>query len=296
MVKGAKSVIGGLIDVVKGVFGKIKDIVGGFIKKAWQWGKDLMKGKMTIELTDVNTGETETVYEENLVTDAVQGQLANLMIGVGKGRLNTFSGKVICGECGGVYGRKVWHSNDKYRRMIWRCNDKYVGSRGIRCHSPHFTEEELQTKFIKALSKMKGMRDNLIEDMQILKETATNTQGMVKERDQLGQQMEQMLDLIEQGVVDNSMRTSDQQAYEGQYNTLVGQYEDMKARYDEVSERIIHAETLALQIDDTIGTLRNLGDVTEFDETLWGSLVESMTIIGKEEVVLRLRGGVEVRA
>lgn len=38
---------------------------------------------------------------------------------------NHFSAKVICGDCGGYYGRKVYHSNSKYRYMVWRCNRKY---------------------------------------------------------------------------------------------------------------------------------------------------------------------------
>ncbi len=29
-----------------------------------------------------------------------------------------FSGKIRCGCCGGWYGSKVWHSNDKYRKRF----------------------------------------------------------------------------------------------------------------------------------------------------------------------------------
>ena len=36
-----------------------------------------------------------------------------------------FSGKIICGDCGCVYGSKVWHSTDQYRRVIWQCNGKF---------------------------------------------------------------------------------------------------------------------------------------------------------------------------
>ena len=32
--------------------------------------------------------------------------------------VSIFSTKVQCAECGGWYGSKVWHSNDKYRRII----------------------------------------------------------------------------------------------------------------------------------------------------------------------------------
>ena len=36
---------------------------------------------------------------------------------------NPFAGRVICGSCGQMFGRKVWNSTDeKLRRIIWRCN------------------------------------------------------------------------------------------------------------------------------------------------------------------------------
>ena len=47
---------------------------------------------------------------------------------------NIFSGKIICGDCGGFYGSKVWNSNDKYRKVICLCNDKY--KHGTRCQTP----------------------------------------------------------------------------------------------------------------------------------------------------------------
>ena len=46
----------------------------------------------------------------------------------GRGRysgVSIFSGKIKCGECGGWFGAKVWHSTDKYRRVIYRCNNKF---------------------------------------------------------------------------------------------------------------------------------------------------------------------------
>ena len=36
-----------------------------------------------------------------------------------------FSGKIICGECGGIYGSKVWHSNTPNRVLVWQCNEKH---------------------------------------------------------------------------------------------------------------------------------------------------------------------------
>ena len=41
---------------------------------------------------------------------------------------NPFAGRVICGTCGRVFGRKVWNStSEKLRRIVWQCNGKYLG-------------------------------------------------------------------------------------------------------------------------------------------------------------------------
>ena len=48
--------------------------------------------------------------------------------------VSIFSGKIKCGECGGFFGAKAWHSTDKYRRVIYRCNKKYDGH---KCQTPH---------------------------------------------------------------------------------------------------------------------------------------------------------------
>jgi len=37
--------------------------------------------------------------------------------------VSIFSGKIKCGECGGSFGAKVWHSTDKYRRGICRFDE-----------------------------------------------------------------------------------------------------------------------------------------------------------------------------
>ena len=43
--------------------------------------------------------------------------------------VSIFSGKIKCGECGGYFGAKVWHSTDKYRRVIYcpaaHCNRRF---------------------------------------------------------------------------------------------------------------------------------------------------------------------------
>ena len=62
-----------------------------------------------------------------------------------------FAGRVICGTCGKVYGRKIWNSpNPKLRRVVWQCNNKYA-VKGVKgCDSRHIDEEVLYQAFVDA--------------------------------------------------------------------------------------------------------------------------------------------------
>ena len=68
---------------------------------------------------------------------------------------NPFAGRVICGECGQIFGRKVWNSTDeRLRRIIWRCNSKYVEKGKKGCLSRHIDDEVLYQAFINVFNTM----------------------------------------------------------------------------------------------------------------------------------------------
>lgn len=60
---------------------------------------------------------------------------------------NPFFGKIICGECGRVFGRKTW-SNKGTLRKVWQCNGRYE-VKGIQgCNNRHIEESALEQIFI----------------------------------------------------------------------------------------------------------------------------------------------------
>ena len=75
-----------------------------------------------------------------------------------------FTGKIICGDCNGFYGHRVWHSNEPCRKNIWLCNNKYDGN--TVCCPPKVTEEEIMAGFLNAvnecLSSITAMKAQLV--------------------------------------------------------------------------------------------------------------------------------------
>jgi hypothetical protein len=100
-------------------------------------GDAILQKRFTVDFltkkTKVNEGEVPQYYVENShpaiiapeVFDLVQSESKNENARTSSKRIGCFSGKIICGECGGLYGSKVWHSNSKYRRAVWQCNNKF---------------------------------------------------------------------------------------------------------------------------------------------------------------------------
>ncbi len=68
---------------------------------------------------------------------------------------NPFAGRVICGSCGRVFGRKVWNStSEKLRRIVWQCNGKYLAKGEKGCGSRHIDDGVLYQAFINVFNTM----------------------------------------------------------------------------------------------------------------------------------------------
>ncbi|EPR08092.1 recombinase zinc beta ribbon domain-containing protein [Ruminiclostridium papyrosolvens] len=62
---------------------------------------------------------------------------------------NTFMDRIICGCCGGVYGRKIWNSNDeRLKRTVWQCNNKYAVKGRKGCDNRHIDDEVLYMRYL----------------------------------------------------------------------------------------------------------------------------------------------------
>lgn len=216
----------------------------------------------------------------------------------GKGKrysgCSIFSSKIVCGECGGYYGSKVWHSNDKYRRIVWRCNHKYEG--GGKCETPHLTEDEIKEKFIRALKIVLDEKDEVIRNLQLLRETVSDTSVLEKQLEEAAEEVNILADMVHNVISENARYALDQDAYTERFNSLMGRYEAQKQKCQEIEERIATIRTNDKLMEGFIGTLADMdGAVTEFSDNLWGSLVDHITVFKDKSVTFTFKGGKETR-
>ena len=96
-------------------------------------GAALLQKKFTVNFLEKkmkkNEGEIPQYYVENshpAIIDHIDWEQVQLefarreALGRTYSSKSIFSSKLVCVDCGGFYGQKVWHSTSKYRRVI--CN------------------------------------------------------------------------------------------------------------------------------------------------------------------------------
>lgn len=249
-----------------------------------------------------NEGEVPQYYVENShpaiiepeVYDLVQVELKKRKsTGRMQSGLSPFSSRIICGECGGFYGSKVWHSTSKYRRTIWQCNHKYKG--GDKCQTPHLYEVAVQKAFVDALNQLYGDRERLIEDYGVIIQVLTDTSALDKEAKAQQDECDVVMELIRKCVEENSRTALNQDEYQTRYGALLTRYETAKNRLDEITEEKQARAAKRENISRFIADLERCGGLlTEFDESLWYETVETVTVYSENDVAVAFKDGSEV--
>ncbi len=249
----------------------------------------------------VNEGEVQQYYVENshpaIVTaemyDMVQQELARRkMAGRQHNGTSCFSGKVLCGCCGGVYGSKVWHSTDKYRRVIWQCNAKFKDRH--KCDTPHLSEEAIQQKFLGAFGQLLADRAFILEDTEAIMAQLTATEALEAEADALRDEMNITNELIRQAIVQNASMAIDQQEYEHRFSSLSERIVKDTARSNaiaaEIAQRNLKRDTMAAFAKAL------MADGTEFTPELWNALVDQAQVSPDGEIRFTFKNGAEIKA
>lgn len=101
-----------------------------------------------------------------------------------------FSGRIVCGDCGGFYGRKVWHAGSKYACTHWHCNNKF-GKRQY-CTTPTLKESDIEKAFVQAFNavfdRSAELKTNYATCLDLITDTSElerQKQGILKECEQI---------------------------------------------------------------------------------------------------------------
>ena len=253
-------------------------------------GNAILQKKYTVDFLTkkqkINEGEVPQVYVENShpaiispeVYEMVQAEIKRRQAQGGRhSSQHCFSGRLVCSECGGIYGSKVWQSNTKYRRIVWQCNKKF--SQGTRCKTPHLTDEDIKQLFVDTFNRFYTDRANLNEDYEEIIAILADTKALETKAKALTAECAVIWELLQKCVSDNAHTVQNQKAYNEKYDGLVKRHKTVKSQLDVVHDEIRSRAVKREGITRFLADLNKFGGPLEdFDESLWYATVDTVTI------------------
>lgn len=250
----------------------------------------------------VNNGEIQQYYVENNHPAIIEPEIFE-MVRIEKDRRLMLNGKysgtdiltsrIKCGECGGSYGAKVWHSSSKYKKVIYQCNRKYAGKE--KCTTPAIRADDVEERFVNVVNSLFENKDEIISNLEVVLDKIGSKKELTEEKDKLEKSLTEQVEKIQDLIEINSRVAQNQKKYKKEYDALIQEYEETKSKYEQLESEISRKAAKHQMLKDYINTLKKQNKPLEkFDGLMWGSLLESATIKDKDTIVFKFKDGTEI--
>lgn len=209
---------------------------------------------------------------------------------------NVFGCRLICADCGGYYGPKVWNSTDQYRKTIWQCNEKFKKGKK-QCTTPHLTTEAIQERFLDAFNRMLADKRQLMEDCSFICRTLTDTSALDARLNEIVAELNVVTELTRRLIEENAASASDQEAFDLKYGEYTSRFDilqkEAEALQNQQAERGEKAKELTLFMEEL---KKRKQPVTVFDQYLWVTVIDNVLVRNDGILVFRFRNGKEIEA
>ena len=269
-------------------------------------GSALLQKSFTVDFltkkTKVNEGEVPQYYVEDShpaiiepwEREQVQAELERRKNSRTRHRQTSpFSGKILCADCGGIFGAKTWHSTDRYRRVIWQCNDKFKGEH--KCETPHLTEKRLKELFLSALGAYLSDRETVIVRLRDTQRVLTDTDFIDEDIRTLEEELTAVTEMLRLCIEENAANATTEETYRATHAELCRRFEETEARLTSLQKQRDRMKADAIAIG---GMMFELGELTAlpltFDEKLWNGTIDHVIVYADERVVFCFKDGKEI--
>ena len=136
---------------------------------------------------------------------------------------------------------------------------------------------------------------NILGNLRLLQEQICDTTELEAESQHLLEELHMLSDMLQKCVSENARIAQDQAEYQTRYNELVSRYDAVKGRHTAAEKAIRDRQAKAERLEAFAEALESQSkSLTEFDEGLWGTLVDFMTVYSKEDISVTFKDGTEI--
>ena len=253
--------------------------------------------------TKANTGEVPQYYVENshpaiIVPEEweqVQAEFARrkAMGGAYSGK-DALSARLVCEDCGGFFGSKVWHSTDKYRKVIWQCNNKW--KKNVHCQTPTLDSGTVRRMFLEAYGQFMEKRGQVLENCALIRQSLTDLRDLDTAIAAQVEEAESVAEQVRTAVKKNASSDESEEAFRGSYEELCKRHEKATQELNRLREERESRVRQAKAITQFMREVRkNPAILDVWDDTIWTVMVKHAIVHRDGDLTFVFADGTEIR-
>ena len=149
--------------------------------------------------------------------------------------------------------------------------------------------------FVKALNSLMEVKENVIAELRSLIDSVCQMEELIEERSMVEQDLGNLAERIEKLIRENALVAQDQTAYLKQENEIRALYVEKQGNLEKLDDQIAERESKRKTLETMIQVVCGINEEqVEFDEELWGGLLDHIVVKEDGTVVVVFKGGIEI--
>lgn len=210
---------------------------------------------------------------------------------IGKHTKYALSELMVCGECGKPYKRTSW-TNYKNKKVVWRCINRLENGKRYCKNSPTLEDEILKKAIIDKINSIISNRDDFKNELsQSIKEIMDNYTSEC-DRENIEEKIHSLKNKMFE-LIDKNAKNKNRD-YTKEYEKLSAELKQLQVKRDSYDEKEILYNTYKKRVNEMREFLEDIDSLmVEFDEEIIRQLVEKITVISKDKIVIKFKSGIE---
>ena len=205
------------------------------------------------------------------------------------------SDRLVCGECGTLYRRCTWTSLGR-KYPVWRCTSR-LNYGAKYCHdSPTIKEEALQAAILTAINFAMSNRPALLDRIKnAVSLELLPARGQTMSLADIERRLKQ-LDKQFQTLLAEAIDAENKEACNAQFAEILAEQTALKKQKEEILQGSADADRVCTRMKQAEQAIEGTAStITEWNENAVRQIVERVTVLSADEVLVQIKGGAEIK-
>lgn len=201
------------------------------------------------------------------------------------------SGKIICGECGATFRRRI-HSSTHQKYPAWCCNTHLSDT--TKCSMLYVKESAIELAFITMMNKLIFGRKLILKPLLEALRTTSKDSNLLKIKElekQLlknSEQKETLMRLMAQGYLDPAL-------FNKEKNELMMQADGYHTEIEALNHMVTGDTAIAAEVSQLLHFTERCAPLQTFDEKIFRNYVKRIVVYSRMEIGFEMKCGLTLK-